>query len=249
MYDPETGEIVDDPAPAPLPPMLRIGERVRLRPGAGGASSAAGDAVGRVVDARPGGAQVDWGGVVGTRWAYNDAVERLDEPAKPPPPPAEPKKPRARKGHPRKAPTPDEQAETLERQRVLAERAGVRARELVILEGLCPTGGMADDPKVIGTDRLWPWNRRSAQGALLAEVPRENGSTVRVVRRTFDGENGQGRALLRYVTIYVVFRGSNAVRRRSRGAALRTRAEAQAVYEAIGRELADWPEDDGSDMP
>jgi len=137
--------------------------------------------------------------------------------------------------------SPEEQAERDERKRVLAERTELRRREILLMEALAPTVGMPDDP-FTRHERLMPWDARTSQGVLLAEVKRPNGTLVRVVRRTYDGEAG-GVPRERYIGVYTLFRGSGAALRRSRGSALISREEATAVHDALGRELADWPKE------
>jgi hypothetical protein len=137
--------------------------------------------------------------------------------------------------------SPEEQAEETERQRVLAERAEVRAREVAAIEALVPSLALEGEPKT-QAERLIPIDARTGTGNVLAIVPRPNGSELHVTRKDYDGLGDDGGPPRTYVHLSVWFRSSGAHRMRSRGCAIEGPAELRALRDACDRVLSELGE-------
>jgi hypothetical protein len=150
---------------------------------------------------------------------------------------------KGRPRHPKRPLSPEEAREAADRQAWLERRQGARDRELAVLERILPVVRLPGDPPVQHAPLL-PWDERTSQGELIVEgPPRLNESTVRVVRRSYDGEAGGPCVGAQYISLHVLFRtGAAGTLRRTQGLALISRDEVRTVRDALERALGQWPE-------
>ncbi len=120
--------------------------------------------------------------------------------------------------------------EKAERDRVQAERADLRRRELAAFEALIPSLHTEGEP-ALEHGRPITLDARTAAGETIAVVKRANGSELRVTAKRYDGFNG-GRPK-RYVHTSVWFNGVGGLRFRSKGTGIEGLDEARALRDAL----------------
>lgn len=143
-----------------------------------------------------------------------------------------PRKRRTLKGRPRTPPTEVEQAEEAERQRVLAERAELRRRELAAMEALVPSLRTEGEPPV-RSERLIPIDARTGAGKPLLIIKRAKGSELHLHAKHYDGLGVNGGRPVDYAHLAVWFRGQGARLFRSKGVGIEGAEEMRAIGEAL----------------
>ena len=125
--------------------------------------------------------------------------------------------------------------EKVDRDRVQAERADLRRRELAVFEALIPSLHTEGEP-ALEHGRPIPLDERTAAGETIAVVKRANGSELRITAKSYDGFNG-GRPK-RYLHTSVWFNGAGGLRFRSKGTGIEGLDEARALRDALSTWIA-----------